>query len=1112
MKKLFILILLAISSVAYSTTFYIDPAGSNSNFGTLSSPWKTLAYACSRVTAPGDIIHVNAGLYIETTQSELAVGVSIEGDGITSIIRSQVTGDWSPTISLTSSVVNTNGNQHISNIKMEGSSQTAWGAIYVAARGNVRIHHCTFVDFKYTAVIFNGKVNMYDPAEATAWCKGNEFYNNTITSCAASYPNDYQAGALHIGAQEGMLIYNNTITETSRPTLYNGYCIKYFNNGFNRGVKIYSNTLTKAPAGDNSMDWNFAIELWNWRGGMEIYDNVIFGGIDVLGGSSKGPYAFQADIHHNTIGYTSLQVHNTAATNGGIYIEEDNTGPLYIHHNLFRNIGTPIQVYPDFGTHTNNTYIYDNIFSNIGTATGNGWSVLMACASSPREDGITTNPTIDNFNFINNTVYAGTGTGRADNGLQLPDMGNATNITVRNNIFHGFKYNPVFSDIKPGRSIDYLSIENNIFYANGTNAVSHSIAPTHNTTQNNIVANPLYVSTSDFHLQAGSPAIGAGITVSSVTIDYDGNAFNNPRSIGAYEFGSTPPPPAVPVYVSSVIQNTTPTILQMTYSLALANIIPPTSSFTVLVNGATRTVSSVAISSDKVNLTLSTRVNPGDIVTISYTPSTNPIQTPTGGQAIAISTQAVTNNCVNTKPSVIISSPGNGSTYTAPATITITATATDNDGTITKVEFFSGSTKIGEKLTAPYTFTWNSVDVGTYALTATATDNLNGSTTSAVISVVVNTGAPPANIPPVVSISSPLNNAVYTAPAVITITANATDSDGTISKVEFYNGAIKLGEKTSSPYSYTWNNVPAGTYSLTVIATDNLFATTTSAAISVTINPGTTVNQPPIIEITSPAKDAVFITPTNLTILATTSDPDGYITKVEFYNGVTLLAVKNSPPYTYTWINVDPGYYLLTAVSTDNLNAKTTSTVVPVRVRLPNVPPVVNISLPGDNTIYGAPAAVIITADAYDSDGNISKIEFFSGDEKIGERYSTPYSLIWSNVGEGSYTLKAIATDDLNATSASSDVTINVVSTSADFFNLYPNPGNGLFYISLITPMQDEENIVKIIDSSGKTIFRGKILKNESIKQFDITAHENGVYILMIMSKEIVATKRLIKN
>jgi uncharacterized repeat protein (TIGR02059 family) len=102
---------------------------------------------------------------------------------------------------------------------------------------------------------------------------------------------------------------------------------------------------------------------------------------------------------------------------------------------------------------------------------------------------------------------------------------------------------------------------------------------------------------------------------------------------------------SLPVYVSSVIENATPTILEMTYSLTLANVVPDASAFEVKVGGVTRTVSSVAISDKKVQLTLSSKVVKDEGVTVAYTkPATNPLQTPDGLQAASLSAQNVTNN------------------------------------------------------------------------------------------------------------------------------------------------------------------------------------------------------------------------------------------------------------------------------------------------------------------------------------------------------------------------------------------------------------------------------------------------------------------------------------
>ncbi|MFN3404158.1 MAG: fibronectin type III domain-containing protein [Cytophagaceae bacterium] len=91
------------------------------------------------------------------------------------------------------------------------------------------------------------------------------------------------------------------------------------------------------------------------------------------------------------------------------------------------------------------------------------------------------------------------------------------------------------------------------------------------------------------------------------------------------------------------------------------------------------------------------------------------------------------------------------------------------------------------------------------------------------------------NQPPVVNISSPANNASFTAPANISFTSTASDPDGTVTRVEYFNGSSKIGEATGSPYTFTWSNVAAGTYSITARATDNSNATTTSSAITINV-------------------------------------------------------------------------------------------------------------------------------------------------------------------------------------------------------------------------------------------------------------------------------------
>lgn len=90
-----------------------------------------------------------------------------------------------------------------------------------------------------------------------------------------------------------------------------------------------------------------------------------------------------------------------------------------------------------------------------------------------------------------------------------------------------------------------------------------------------------------------------------------------------------------------------------------------------------------------------------------------------------------------TEPSVSIISPTTGDLILAPANITLEAEANDPNGTISKVEFYNGSTKLGEDASAPYSFTWNNVDAGSYEIRAVATDN-EGNTAEDILSLRVN--------------------------------------------------------------------------------------------------------------------------------------------------------------------------------------------------------------------------------------------------------------------------------------------------------------------------------------------------------------------------------------
>lgn len=104
---------------------------------------------------------------------------------------------------------------------------------------------------------------------------------------------------------------------------------------------------------------------------------------------------------------------------------------------------------------------------------------------------------------------------------------------------------------------------------------------------------------------------------------------------------------------------------------------------------------------------------------------------------------------------------------------------------------------------------------------------------SATYSTDVPTGT---NSAPSVSITDPLNNTNFAAGANVVIDASASDSDGTVTQVEFFQGSTLLGSDSTAPYTFVWTSVPAGSYAISARATDDLGATTTSTPITITLN------------------------------------------------------------------------------------------------------------------------------------------------------------------------------------------------------------------------------------------------------------------------------------
>jgi chitodextrinase len=635
------------------------------------------------------------------------------------------------------------------------------------------------------------------------------------------------------------------------------------------------------------------------------------------------------------------------------------------------------------------------------------------------------------------------------------------------------------------------------------------------------------------------------------------------------------------------------------------------------------------------------------------------------GATTTSAARSVTVSAANAAPSVSLIAPADGAVFTAPANISIDATATDADGTVSRVDFYRGTTLIGSDSTSPYNFIWSGVPAGSYSLTAVAVDDDGASTTSAGRAVTVNV---PANQPPAVVLDEPVGGNSFTAPANVTLSATASDADGTVVRVDFYQGTTLIGSDTTNPYTVSWTNVPAGTYSLTAAATDNAGATTTSSARSVTVaealpagwtaadigNPAvagstsysggvftirgagtdiwltadefhyvyqqvsgdfdvvarvasveavtqyskagvmiresltgsaanaalmmpagtgllmfqtravagataerinvtaglpvwtklerrgnvitahssldgsvwtvvgsqtltlpssvfvglvvtstdvsraaqaeldnvavTAVNQLPAVSLTAPADGATYTAPASMTVSASASDSDGTVARVDFYHGTTLVGTDTTSPYSITWSSVPAGSYSLTAVAVDDDGAAATSAARIITVNAPNAAPTVSLTAPANGATYTAPATLILDANASDSDGTIARVDFYRGTTLIGSDSASPYSFTWGGVAAGSYSLTAVAVDDGGATTTSAprSVTVNAPNTAPSVS--LTAPANGATYtapatIALNATASDSDGTIARVDFYQGTTLVG----SDTASPFSVT-------------------------
>ena len=278
------------------------------------------------------------------------------------------------------------------------------------------------------------------------------------------------------------------------------------------------------------------------------------------------------------------------------------------------------------------------------------------------------------------------------------------------------------------------------------------------------------------------------------------------------------------------------------------------------------------------------------------------------------------------------------------------------------------------------------------------------------------------NIPPVVSMTSPANNAQIITGTAMTLTASASDADGSVTGVEFFVDGVSVGTDTQSPYTASYTAI-VGAHTVYAIATDN--SADADQTTSSTRNFSVANNQAPTVSVSAASSAIVGDV---IAISATAGDVDGTVAQVEFFVDNVSVGVDNASPFTNDWTAV-VGAHTIKATATDDLGLTTTSTIANITVANNN-PPTAVITAPLASATIIAPTLVTISASATDSDGTVAGVEFFVNNVSVGTDATSPYSFDWiSTPGVKNITVKS--TDNKGAITTSSVLTLNIADPNA---------------------------------------------------------------------------------
>ncbi|MDC8444481.1 MAG: Ig-like domain-containing protein [Nitrosomonas sp.] len=301
---------------------------------------------------------------------------------------------------------------------------------------------------------------------------------------------------------------------------------------------------------------------------------------------------------------------------------------------------------------------------------------------------------------------------------------------------------------------------------------------------------------------------------------------------------------------------------------------------------------------------------------------------------------------------------------------------------------------------------------------------------------------------------------------------------------------------SASGQNYGWRLVPVSGNNNTKTFASSEYGTDPALRpiLEIEYMPDTSIiNLPPVVSLTTPSSGTEFVEGTSVLLRASASDPDGIIAKVEFYADGIFLGEDASSPYEFSWTNASAGTHVLYAVATDDDGKQSTSLSASITVSdLTNQPPVATLTAPNAGEMFEVGVPILLTADASDSDGSITKVAFFADGTLLGEVTQAPYEFVWKNATEGMHTLHVVATDNGALTVNSASVGIDVTQSANNSLRVTLQRGLNAFanvwdsYIYEYHDFANFGNSVKLLDNSTGS-------RLSSLIQFAIFDSEGGV-------------------